>query len=702
MSEKKDILLHTSNLTVHYGAAQALFGVDLAVGQGETVALVGANGAGKTSLLKAVMGLVPASGGQIFLEGKEVTGSSPAAMAARGVALCPEGRQMFGALTVKENLELGALALHPGRSELNRRLEEVFRRFPRLKERAGQRTATLSGGEQQMVAMGRALMAGPRLLLLDEPSLGLAPLVADEVFDLIKQLSRAGVTILLVEQNAARALTASGSAYLLANGKIVGQGKSDQLLLDPELRRAFLGAGSDHNPAASRLGAAGLTNIRLEKPNLSKQTFMPPFKTVEELKAHQLQGLKWTVRHAYEGSSFYRQKLEEAGITPEDIRDLADIRKLPLTTPEDLREGYPFPFRSVPFEQIVRLHASSGTTGKRKIIGYTQKDLDDWQHFFARCYEMAGVTPLDRVQIAVGYGVWTAGAGFQAGVEKLGALAIPVGPGNVDMHCEFLVDLQSTVLCCTASMGLLMAEEVHKRGIADKINLKKVIYGSERSSVSMRRKISELFGGVELFDIVGLTELYGPGTGIECPDHDCIHYWSDYYILEILDPETLEPLPDNEWGEMVVTTLTKEAAPLIRYRTRDITRIIPGPCTCGSILPRHSRIRGRTDDMFKFRAVNIYPSSIDRILSEIPGLGSEYQIHLTRDEHGRDYMLLKVERGEGVEPGRADELGREVRYVVKHKLLVTPEVEVVGYGELPRTDRKSKRVFDTRITDSVV
>ncbi|MGB8992904.1 MAG: ATP-binding cassette domain-containing protein [Desulfobaccales bacterium] len=702
IADKKDALLRLEGLTVHYGAAQALFGIDLAVGRGQTVALVGANGAGKTSLLKAIMGLAPPSGGRIWLDGREVTGAAPAAMAARGVALCPEGREMFGDLTVKENLELGALALKIGRPEMARRLEEVYARFPRLKERASQSTATLSGGEQQMVAMGRALMAKPRLLLLDEPSLGLAPLVTDEIFDIIKQLSRVGVTILLVEQNAARALTASRFAYLMANGRLVGQGQSEALLVDPELRRAFLGAGSDHNPAASRLGAAGLTNIRLEKPNLSKQTFMPAFTTTDELKNHQLAGLKWTVRHAYEGSSFYRARLDDAGVSPDDIRTLADLHRLPLTTGEDLRDGYPFPFRSVPYEQIVRIHASSGTTGKRKILCYTAKDVEDWRHFFARCYEMAGVTPLDRVQIAVGYGVWTAGVGFQAGCEALGAMAVPLGPGNVDMHCEFLVDLQSTVLCCTASMGLLMAEEVNKRGIADRINLKKIIYGSERSSVSMRRKISELFGGVELFDIPGLTELYGPGTGIECPDHDCIHYWADYYILEILDPETLKPLPDGEWGEMVVTTLCKEAAPLIRYRTRDITRIIPGPCTCGTILPRHSRIRGRTDDMFKFRAVNIYPSSVDRLLSEVPGLGSEYQIHLTRDEQGRDHMLLKVERGEGVEAGRVDELGREVRYVVKHKLMVTAEVVVVGYGVLPRSERKSQRVFDDRITDSVV
>ena len=315
---------------------------------------------------------------------------------------------------------------------------------------------------------------------------------------------------------------------------------------------------------------------------------------------------------------------------------------------------------------------------------------------------MAGVTPLDRIQIAVGYGLWTAGVGFQAGCEQIGAMAVPTGPGNLDLQCEFLVDLQSTVYCCTASMGLLLAEEVHKRGLAEKINLKKVIYGSERSSRSMRKKISELLGGAELFDIPGLTELYGPGTGIECPDHDCIHYWADYYLLEILDPDTLQPVPPGEWGEMVVTTLAKEGAPLIRYRTRDITRIIPGPCTCGSILPRHSRIKGRTDDVFKFRGVNIYPSTIDAILSAIPGLGSEYQIHLTRDEQLRDHLRLVVERGAGVEPRRGEELQREVVHMIKHKVIVTADVDVVDYGSLPRSERKTKRVFDDRIQDAIV
>jgi len=696
-------MLTVENLQVHYGAAEALRGIDLQVAAGETVALVGANGAGKTTLLRALMGLVKPSAGRILIDGADVTSHVPARMVRHGLALSPEGRELFGSLTVRENLRLGGIALQLAEAEIGRRLDEVCTRFPRLRERLDQQASTMSGGEQQMVAMGRALMAKPRLLLLDEPSLGLAPLVTDEIFAIIHQLSRAGTTILLVEQNAARALTASVRAYLLANGRIVDHGDSARLLTDPNLRRAFLGAASEQNPAASRLGGAGLTNIRLEKPDMSHQTFMPAFTSAEELAAHQLRGLQWTVRHACEGSSFYRELLDAADIKPEAITSLADLQRLPFTSADDLRDGYPFPLRAVPFEQIVRIHSSSGSTGRRKVLAYTQKDLDDWVHFFARCYEMAGVTPLDRVQVAVGYGIWTAGMGFQLGAEKLGALAIPAGPGNLDLQLQFLLDFQATVFCSTASMALLMAEEIHRRGIADQIAVNKIIYGSERSSVSMRQKISELFGGAELFDITGLTELYGPGTGIECPDHDCIHYWGDYYLLEIVDPETLQPLPDGEWGEMVVTTLCKEAAPLIRYRTRDITRIISGPCSCGSLLPRHSRIKGRSDDTFKFRGVNIYPSSIDTLLSAIPGLGSEFQVYLSRDQaSGRDQMQLKVERGQGVDANRVPELLHETIHQFKKQLMVTPEVAIVAYGELPRSERKSQRIFDQRITDEVV
>ncbi len=431
-------------------------------------------------------------------------------------------------------------------------------------------------------------------------------------------------------------------------------------------------------------------------------TFMPEFKSQQALRDHQLTGLRWTVQHAYKGSTDYRAKFDAAGVTPGDIKSLDDLARLPLTTADDLRSGYPYPLRCVPFEEIVRIHSSSGTTGKRKNLCYTQKDVDDWVHFFARCYETAGVTAKDRVQIAVGYGVWTAGMGFQLACEKIGAMALPIGPGNVDMQCEFLVDLQPTVLCCTASMGLLMAEEVNKRGLRNQINLKKIIYGSERASVSMRAKISELLGGAELFDIIGMTELYGPGTGIECQGHDCIHYWSDYYLLEILDPDTLQPVSEGEWGEMVITTLAKEAVPLIRYRTRDITRMIPGPCTCGSIMPRHSRIKGRTDDMIKFRAVNIYPSSLDALVSSVPGLGSEYQIHLSRDESERGLMRIVVERAEQDIDGADPNPDQTLELMIKKKLLVSPTVEVVDYGSLPRSVRKSQRVFDTRIQDEIV
>ncbi len=427
------------------------------------------------------------------------------------------------------------------------------------------------------------------------------------------------------------------------------------------------------------------------------QTFMPDFRSLDELKSHQLKGLQWTVNHACNGSPFYRKKFDEAGVKPEDIKTLEDIRRLPLVTAQDLRDGYPFPLLSVPLEKVVRIHASTGTTGKRKILAYTQRDVDDWAHFFARCYEMAGLTREDRVQIAVGYGVWTAGVGFQSGCERFGALAIPVGPGNIDLQCQFLEDLQSTVLCCTASMALLMAEEVDKRNLRGKISLKKIIFGSERSSDAQRKKVRELLGLEELYDIPGLTELYGPGTGLDCSRHEGIHYWADYYILELLDPLTLEPVPPGQTGEMVVTTLSKEATPLIRYRTRDLTKLIDHPCSCGSILPMHDRILGRSDDMIIFRGVNLYPAHIDHILSEIPEVGSEFQIHLNRRKDGKDYMTVQVERAQGRGKDKDGAVSKKIEEQVKHQVMVSARIDIVDYGALPRSERKSKRVFDNRI-----
>lgn len=425
----------------------------------------------------------------------------------------------------------------------------------------------------------------------------------------------------------------------------------------------------------------------------------PVVKTVQELQDLQLAGLKRTVAHAYNGSPHYKAKLDDAGVKPADIKTLEDIQKLPFVSSSDLQEGYPFPLLSVPFKDVVRIHASSGTTGKRKILCYTAGDIDDWAEMFSRCYSYADCTTEDRIQIAVGYGVWTAGWGFQNGCERFGAMAIPAGPGNLDMQCQFLEDFQTTVMCCTASMGLLMSEEIDRRGLRGKIALRKMIFGSERSSDSMRTRISE-FSGVapdQLFDITGLTELYGPGTGLDCRYHRGIHYWADYYILEILDPETLQPAPPGEVGEMVVTTLRKEGAPLIRYRTRDLTRLIPGPCPCGSIMPRHDRILGRSDDMFIFRAVNIYPSHIDQILSHVDGVGSEYQVLLNRLEDGKDTMMIKVERAACVPREHEDvPVKRAIEHAIKQQIMVSCDIEVVDYATLPRSEKKTKRVFDNR------
>ena len=424
--------------------------------------------------------------------------------------------------------------------------------------------------------------------------------------------------------------------------------------------------------------------------------FPPKVNNLEELKTYQLKGLKWTVNHAFNNSPFFKERFDRAGITPDAIKTLDDIKLLPFTTAGDFREGYPFPMRSVPLKDIIRVHASSGTTGKRKVLCYTQKDINDWLDMFSRCYEMANLTREDKVQICVGYGVWTAGAGFQLACEQFGALAIPAGPGNLEMQMTFLEDFGTTVLCCTASMALLVAQEVKKRGLRDKLKLEKIIAGSERTSPAMRTKIMELLGVSEYYDIPGLTELYGPGTGLSCNYSDNIHYWADYYILELLNPDTLEPVAPGEIGEMVYTTLGKEAAPLIRYRSRDLTRFIDEPCPCGCFLPRHSPILGRSDDMFVIRGVNVYPSEIDTILSSNQAIGSEYQIILERKDDGKDYMTIKVERGERSAAGGDKEISDWIFGQIRQDIMVTPAVEIVDYNSLPRSERKTKRIFDNR------
>lgn len=425
-----------------------------------------------------------------------------------------------------------------------------------------------------------------------------------------------------------------------------------------------------------------------------KATFIPRLDP-GKLAAIQQNGLKWTVKHAYANNSFYRDKLSRTGMRPEDIQGIADLANLPMTSVDDLRREYPLPLLSVPEKDVVRIHASSGTTGKRKILAYTQNDIHTWKEMMARCYELAGLTTMDRVQIAVGYGLWTAGAGFQLGCEHFGAMAVPLGPGNLDFHLQFLTDMQSTCLCSTASMALLLAEQIQKRNLKDKIALRRLIFGAETHTPKMRAQIEEILGLEDSFDIPGMTEIYGPGTGLECAAHQGMHYWADKFILEIVDPETLKPVQPGEIGEMVVTTLCKEAAPLIRYRTRDLTRIIPGECPCGLQMPRHDRILGRSDDMIIFRGVNIYPGQIADVLEKFPEISSEYLIQLSR-KNGVDLMNISVERNKGGENSDEPSLLQAIARKIRQKILIRAEIELVDPGQLPRTFGKTKRVLDER------
>lgn len=397
------------------------------------------------------------------------------------------------------------------------------------------------------------------------------------------------------------------------------------------------------------------------------------------------------VKRLIAGDSYYGKLYREKGIT--GVASQEDFEKLPFSSKDDLRNAYPLGIQAVPDEDVVRIHSSSGTTGKPVIIPYTKKDVDDWATQFARCYEMAGITKKDRIQITPGYGLWTAGIGFQAGCEKLGAMAVPMGPGNTEKQLQMMQDLQSTVICATSSYALLLSEEITKRGLKDKVALKKGVIGSERWSDKMRKSIQDGLG-IELYDIYGLTEIYGPGIGINCQKEKYIHYWDDYLFIEIIDPETGKPVEDGEEGEIVITTLVKEGAPLLRFRTHDLSRIIPEKCSCGSCYPRLDIIKGRSDDMFKVHGVNMFPAQVEEILQQIDGATSEYSIAIGHDEdNNKDVMVLTVE----VE-GRVsfEETGKAIGSLFKSKIGVNPKVAVVPVGTLPRSEKKTKRVFDHR------
>lgn len=399
--------------------------------------------------------------------------------------------------------------------------------------------------------------------------------------------------------------------------------------------------------------------------------------------------LRAAVERSYAGSAFLRAKLDAVGVRPDQIREPADLTRLPFTTKAEIRDTPFADYTAVPLDEVVRVHCSSGTTGRRTVCTYTAQDVDDWAEMFARCYRYAGVGPADRVQVAVGYGMWTAGVGFQAGAERVGAMAVPTGSGNTELQLEMLQSMGSTVLGATSSFALLLGELVAERGLRPELQLRTGILGSERWGEGVRRAIESRLG-IATYDIYGLTELWGPGTGIECHEHDGIHVWSDHYHVEVIDPETLEPVPPGTTGELVVTTLTKQATPLIRYRTRDLTHVDVHPCRCGSPFPRIGRLTGRSDDQVKVRGVIFLPAQVDTVLAEVPGCGSEFQAYVDRDAGGRDVLTVRVE-GED-RAGLPEELAHRLRAKIGLRL----DVDVVPFGTLPRSERKTQRVFDRR------
>lgn len=405
----------------------------------------------------------------------------------------------------------------------------------------------------------------------------------------------------------------------------------------------------------------------------------------------QLEQIRNQIKRVKEfGNPFYTNKFKN--VNPEDIKTQEDFENLvPFETKQELRDAYPLGLATVPEEKIVRIQASSGTTGSPVVIPYTKKDLEDWADMMAKCYEIAGITQKDRLQITFGYGLWTGAMGAQAGCEKLGALALPLGPGNTERQLRMMQDLKSTVICATSSYALLLAEEVERRGIKDKIFLKKGIIGSERWGDKMRNRIKNNLG-IEIYDIYGLTECYGPGVGISGKDENAINIIDDYIYIEILDPLTGKPVPYGEIGEVTLTTLKKEGAPLFRFRTHDLAAFVKEPSKNGLKYPRITPIMGRSDDMIKVKGNIVFPSSIEDVIKSVPGTSSEYHV-VIEHVNGREIMTLLVE----VESENdRTKISQALASNFKQKYNLTPQVKAVGIGELPRTEGKTKRIEDKR------
>lgn len=419
--------------------------------------------------------------------------------------------------------------------------------------------------------------------------------------------------------------------------------------------------------------------------------------TREQIDALQVERLQATIRHCM-NSPFYKKKFEEMGIKPEDIKTPADVRKLPFTTKQDLRDNYPFGLASVPLEKCVRLHSSSGTTGNPTVVLHSQKDLDEWANAVARCLWMVGLRPTDIFQNSSGYGMFTGGLGFQYGAERLGMLTVPAAAGNTLRQIKFITDFGTTAIHAVPSYLTRIKEVMDQQGIDPRkdTKLKVLAIGAEPHSEEQRKRIENMFG-VKAYNSFGMSEMCGPGVAFECKEQNGLHFWEDYYIVEIVDPETLEPVPDGEIGELILTTINREAMPLIRYRTRDLTRVLGRTCSCGRNHIRLDRMKGRSDDMMVLRGVNIFPIQIEKILMKFKELTTNYLITLTTD-NDNDNMTVEVEVNDFDlnDNEKVTQLTKVITRALKDEILLTPHVKLLPLGTLPQSEGKAVRVKDFR------
>lgn len=734
-------LLTLNDVDTYYGPIQALYGISMEVRAGEVVAVIGANGVGKTTLLRTISGIIPPRSGNIHFGGHSIAGLPPEQIVRAGIIQVPERRQLFSTMTVHENLELGAYHRRGQltKEALQEELGNIWKTFPILQARQRQAAGTLSGGEQQMLAIARGLMAQPKILLLDEPSLGLAPLLVQEILRIIGVLRDSGRTVVLVEQNANGALQVADRVYLMEVGRIILEGTTEDLMEDDRVRRAYLGQRVApplrHHTAASSSPAHARAPARLHRSEErrfqrkgTQPMVVPPQSytgwtlpdeyflrrvgyTSDELEEIQDASLPRAFARAYERSPFYHAKFSATGLTIGSVRGLHDLARLPFTTADEIR---PSPTQALTSEglvtvgrdQISLIHTSSGTTGSPLIFAYTGRDVMSWAANVATVFWINGFRKSDLVLGLMPFGEFTGGGGIYLGMICLGATYLPIsiGPGVTEKVMAHLggkikidgqvvpIDplLRANALISLASFLPRLSEMLDEYGVRpDELSLTKISCGAEPSSDAVRLRIAERFG-VWPRDNYGLGELYGPGVGGECEVGGGLHVLSDAFIAEVIDPETGEPTPEGEMGELVLTGLQKEALPLFRYRTGDRVMALPQTCACGSAHKWIGRVPGRinTDDILIPGGVVINRTYLENILLYVDGSGAEYVVTVADHPTRRGLQRLHIALEGDADAGLADIIQHRIQVEYNH----TPVVTIVPPGSLPRSYGKAKRV----------